>query len=149
MFEKRTAFKLWTKMRPQIEKLAKGVEGFAPHLEIADYINQSYIACVEAVKRYDETKAVNMSLQTFAFWHIQKAIHKMAEGSGEIVYIAHSPTGNIKTLNNSQYRKMKTKLELQGYTFISERIVVPFPEGDKDNNGNNHQDGNSHHYFDF
>jgi len=152
MGETEIAYKLWTKMRPQIEKLASKVEGYSDYLEQADYLSQSYIACVEAIKRYDDTKAVNMSLQTFAYWYIEKEIHKMAERAGEVVFVAHSPKGDTKILNNSQYRKTKKKLESQGYVFTSERIVVPFPEGDKNghrNNGNGNNDCSDHYYFNY
>jgi hypothetical protein len=136
-------------MRPQIEKLAKKVGGFSTYLEPADFINQAYIACDDAIKIYDPTKG-RMTLATFTFWYIQKHLYKMVEkGGGEVRYIAHSPKGETKILNNSQYRKTKMKLELEGYVFTSERTVSPFPEWDKNENENGQHDGNSHFYFDY
>ncbi|MEI6153884.1 MAG: hypothetical protein WCQ90_07340 [Deltaproteobacteria bacterium] len=142
--------KLWTKMRPQIEKLAKKVGGFSTYLEHDDYLNQAYIACYDAIEMYDETKAGKMKLKTFTFWYVQKHLYKMVEkGGGEVVYIARSPKGETKILNNSQYRKTKRKLELEGYVFTSERTVSPFAEWDKNENENGQHDGNSHKYFDY
>ncbi|MCX5814958.1 MAG: hypothetical protein NTX75_01770 [Proteobacteria bacterium] len=150
MCETEIVCKLWTKMRPQIEKLAKSVEKFSTYLEPADFINQAYIACDDAIKVYDPTKAGKMTLTTFTFWYIQKHLYKMVEeGGGEVVYIARSPKGKIKILTNSEYRKKKKKLELGGYVFTSERTVSPFPEWDKNENENGQHDGNSHFYFDY
>jgi len=69
-------------MRPQVEKLAKKVGGFSTYLETADFINQAYIACDDAIKVYDETKAGKMTLTTFTFWYIQKHLYKMVEKGG-------------------------------------------------------------------
>lgn len=125
------AYKLWKSMMPQINKIIVKIEGYSDILEKTDYINQAFIACVEAVKRYSEIVAVNMTLKTYAFWYIQKELYRMAEMAGDVVFVAHAPDGEHTIFSNSRYRKEKKKLESAGYRFTSEKMVVHFEDGDK------------------
>jgi len=143
------AFVLWEKMQPSIKKIVQKVLGYNGSYELNDYLNESYIACVEALTKYrngnndadyrlhSATLGNNgsMKAETFAFWFIEKRIHKMAD-TGEVAWEVYDSSGNYKnTVFNGEYRRIKKNKEDKGYTFVSKRMTVSTNGnyGDSDN----------------
>jgi DNA-directed RNA polymerase sigma subunit (sigma70/sigma32) len=117
------AYDLWIKMQPQIKKIAAKVILFNNHLSMDDYMSEAFIACQKAVKKYRNSGRGKMKLRVYAFWHILKAIHKMAD-TGGVVYKVYSPDDTyIKTVSNGEYRKLKKELKNKGYTFRSTQLL--------------------------
>ena len=140
------AFLLWGKMQPSIKKIIKKVLGYNSSYEFDDYLNEAYVACIEALSKYRngnndaDYRLLNATLsgkymkeETFAFWFIEKRIYKMAD-VGEVTWAMYDPYGNyIDTIPNGEYRRIKRDKEDKGYAFVSKRITLNINNNYNDN----------------
>lgn len=113
-------FKYWLKLKPQILKIAKKVVKFNNVNDIEDYIQFSYPALCEAIKKYNFFES-GMKPETYYFWYIEKFLHKMAKQGGEITYEVYLDGEFQFYLENDEYRRYKKKLKEKGFTVVSKK----------------------------
>lgn len=86
-----------------------------------------------------------MKPEVFAYWYIEKILFRVASGSKEVVFHIYNEHGEYeRTVNNSEFRKIKKKLEKEGFTVKSDNIfrdISFFNDVDEDS-------GTSHEFID-
>ena len=86
-----------------------------------------------------------MKPEVFAYWYIAKILFRVAAGSNEVVFHIYNEHGeHERTVNNSEFRKIKKKLEKEGCTVTSDNIfrdIAFFNDADEEN-------GTSHEFID-
>jgi hypothetical protein len=86
-----------------------------------------------------------MKPEVFAYWYIEKMLFRVAAGSNEVIFHIYDENGeHERTINNSEFRKIKKKLEKEGCTVKSDNIfrdIAFFNDADEEN-------GTSHEFID-
>ncbi len=121
---------IFTVLLPQIREIIKKVEGFNDCYTTEDYLQEAYLACLQAKKAYQRTKTggglqhrTKMQFPVFCQWYITKRLFRMAD-TGDVAYQIYTQDGEyLKTLYNGEFRKMKKKYEKDGCSFKSVRVV--------------------------
>ncbi|HOJ15927.1 MAG TPA: hypothetical protein PLJ17_02180 [Syntrophorhabdaceae bacterium] len=111
---------LWNQLRPQIIKEAKKLLKFCNVFELNDFINESYVAVNEALKKYNEFDS-GMKAETYCIWYVRKFLYNMVSQGGEVVYEVYINGKFQFYLTNYEYRRLKRQLETEGFTVVSKR----------------------------
>ena len=123
MFDASDIFKV---LLPQIREIIKKVEGFNDCYTADDYLQEAYLACLQAKKAYQRTKTgarTKMQFPVFCQWYITKRLCRMAD-TGEVAYQIYTRDGEyMETLYNGEFRKVKKEYEKDGCRFRSVRVV--------------------------
>lgn len=88
-----------------------------------------------------------MKPEVFAYWYIAKILFRVAAGSNEVVFHIYNENGeHERTVNNSEFRKIKKRLEKEGYKVKSDNIFrdIAFFNDTDEENGTSYEfiDGN-------
>ncbi len=128
------AFELFQTMEFQkmVRKTILKVLPFNRVYTFEDYHQESFIACLSAVEKFNRIHKSNngngagsnkMSLRTYAMWHVFKAIYKLAD-TGEVVWDVMDENGEyVETISNKEFRRRKKSLELKNYTFNAISLI--------------------------
>ncbi len=112
--------KYWIKFKPQIIKIAKKVIKFNNINDLEDYIQFSYPALCEAIKKFNFFKT-DMKFETFCYWYIEKYLFRIAKSGGDVTYEVFLDGEFQFSLENDEYRKYKKKLKEKGFTVVSKK----------------------------
>lgn len=144
------ANKIWMQIQKQIHTIIDVLVETNPVVRSReDYLNDSLLACWEAVLKYrrlhsrkenvdyeipefdDPIELMNcskMKKTTFAHWFVSKRLQNMGKSDEVQINIRDRNNTVIDQMSNSEYRKKKRSLEKKGYTAQSCRSTIRFSE---------------------
>ena len=153
------AYRLYSEMKDNIEKIVSKVKNFNRAYEPADYFQEAYSACIQAQTDYckymktgrttTDTQvqedlaeylslingSTRMKLSTYAYWLVQKKVYNLAD-CNEIQWYIYDKEGVFKgTMLEKEFRKNKERLRLTGHTFTPGAMFVTiktYDEEDRD-----------------